>query len=109
MADDAGRYPQLAVARPFSVRRSELTCPAHSAKMMAKAAASGADEVILDLEDACAVSQKVAARATLIEALRGLDFGRSLRAYRCNGVRTPFCYRDIIEVLEACGDRVEAL
>ena len=47
------------------VRRSELACPAHSLKMMAKAAASEADEVIFDLEDGCAPSQKVAARTTL--------------------------------------------
>ena len=41
-----------------AVRRSELTCPAHSRAMIEKAAASDADEVIFDLEDACAVSQK---------------------------------------------------
>jgi citrate lyase subunit beta/citryl-CoA lyase len=51
-------YPQLTIARDFTVRRSELTCPAHSLKMMTKAAASGADEVIFDLEDASAVAQK---------------------------------------------------
>ena len=48
---------------------TELTCPAHSVKMMTKAAGSDADEVILDLEDSCGLSQKVAARKTLIEAL----------------------------------------
>src|SRR5205823_15080640 len=52
-------YEQLVIARDFSIRRSELTCPAHSLKMMTKAAGSEADEVILDLEDSCAVSQKV--------------------------------------------------
>ncbi len=102
-------FPQLTVARDFVVRRSELTCPGHSLKMATKAAGSGADEVILDLEDACAVSQKVPARATVIEALRSLDFGRSLRAFRCNGVRTPWCYRDVIEVVEAVGARLDVV
>lgn len=77
--------------------------------MMAKAAASAADVVILDLEDACAVSQKVAARATLIEALTTLDFGGKLRAFRPNNVRTKFFYRDVIEVVEAAGRNLDVL
>jgi len=104
-----GSYPQLTVARPFSVRRSELTCPAHSLKMMAKAAGSSADEVIFDLEDACALSQKVGARHTLIEAFKTLDFGGKVRAFRPNGVRTRFFYRDVIEVVEAAGAKLDVL
>jgi citrate lyase subunit beta/citryl-CoA lyase len=102
-------YAQLVIAREFSVRRSELTCPAHSMKMMAKAAASEADEVIFDLEDACAVSQKVAARKTLIEALSTLDFQGKVRAYRVNSVATRYCYRDLVEVLEAAGRFVDVV
>lgn len=77
--------------------------------MMAKAAASGADEVILDLEDAVAVSQKDAARAALIEALPNLSFGGAIRAWRCNGVQTGWCYRDIVQVVEAAGAFVDVL
>ena len=96
------------MSRP--VRRTELTCPGHSLKMMQKAAASDADEVIFDLEDACAVSQKVAARAAVIEAFRTVEFtGAKVRAYRINGPTTPYCYRDLIEVLEAVGDRVDVV
>jgi citrate lyase subunit beta / citryl-CoA lyase len=92
------------------VRRSELTCPGHSLKMMAKAAASDADEVIFDLEDACAVSQKSAARKTVIEALGTLSFtGDKVRAYRINGVETPWCYRDLVDVLEAAGKHVDVV
>ncbi len=92
------------------VRRSELTCPGHSLKMMAKAAASEADEVIFDLEDACAVSQKVAARRTVIEALNTVPFtGGKVRAYRINGVDTAWCYRDLIDVLEAAGRNVDVV
>jgi citrate lyase subunit beta/citryl-CoA lyase len=91
------------------VRRSELICPGSSPKMMAKAAASGADQVIFDLEDGCAVSQKVAARQMVIEALRTLDFGGKIRAYRPNGLTTPYCYRDVIEVVEAAGAFVDVI
>ncbi|GAC1345562.1 MAG: CoA ester lyase [Myxococcales bacterium] len=102
-------YDQLVIARKFQVRRSELTCPAHSLKMMAKAAASGADEVILDLEDACAVSQKVPARATLVQALTTLDFQGKIRAFRPNNIRTRFFYRDLIEVVEAAGRYIDVV
>src|SRR4029077_17621692 len=85
------------------VRRSELICPGSLPKMMAKAAASDADQVIFDLEDGCAFSQKVAARHMVIEALRTLHFGGKFRAYRVNGLTTPYCYRDVIEVVEAAG------
>src|SRR5438270_12962306 len=91
----------------ITVRRSELACPAHSLKMMAKAAASDADEVIFDLEDGCAPSQKIAARSTLIEALNTLDFKGKLRAFRANAVHTKFFYRDVIEVVEAAGRNID--
>lgn len=102
-------WEQLVIAREFNVRRTELTCPAHSLKMMGKAADSAADEVILDLEDSCAVSQKVAARATLIQALGNLDFKGKIRAIRPNNIRTKFFYRDLIEVLEAQGQNVDVV
>ncbi len=93
----------------MTVRRSELACPAHSLKMMAKAAASAADEVIFDLEDGCAPSQKAVARKTLIEAFNTLDFKGKIRAFRANGVHTKFFYRDVIEVVEAAGNKVDVL
>ena len=77
---------------------------------MEKAAASDADEVIFDLEDACAVSQKVSARKTVIEALSTFSFtGQKVRAYRINGVETAWCYRDLIEVLEGAGKHVDVV
>ncbi len=101
--------PQMVMAKDFVVRRSELTCPGHSLKMMAKAAASSADQVVFDLEDACAVSQKVMARATVIAALKTLDFGGKIRAFRPNNIRTKFFYRDLIEVVEAAGQSLDAV
>jgi citrate lyase subunit beta / citryl-CoA lyase len=92
-----------------TVRRSELVCPAHSLKMMAKAAAGDADEVVFDLEDGCAPSQKVAARKTLVEAFNTLDFHGKLRAFRPNGIHTKFFYRDVIDVVEAAGSRIDVI
>ncbi len=99
----------LVLARHFVVRRSELTCPGHSLKMMAKAAASNADQVMFDLEDACAVSQKVAARATVAQALNTLDFGGKIRTFRPNNIASKFFYRDLIEVVEAAGHNLDAV
>ncbi|HEY2116156.1 MAG TPA: CoA ester lyase [Candidatus Angelobacter sp.] len=93
----------------ITVRRSELACPAHSIKMMAKAAASDADEVVFDLEDGCAPSQKVAARKTLVEAFTTLDFHGKVRAFRPNGVDTKFFYRDVIDVVEAAGSKIDVM
>jgi citrate lyase subunit beta/citryl-CoA lyase len=93
----------------ITVRRSELACPAHSLKMMAKAAASEADEVVFDLEDGCAPSQKIPARKTLIEAFNTLDFSGKVCAFRPNGTHTKFFYRDVIEVVEAAGHRIDVI
>ncbi|MGB8345435.1 MAG: CoA ester lyase [Ktedonobacteraceae bacterium] len=100
---------QMVMARDFIVRRSELTVPGHSLKMMAKAAASNADQVMIDLEDACAVSQKVEARQTVIAAFNTLDFGGKIRAFRPNNIRTKFFYRDLIEVIEAAGSNIDVV
>jgi citrate lyase subunit beta/citryl-CoA lyase len=99
----------MVLAREFVVRRSELTCPGHSMKMMAKSAASNADQVMFDLEDACAVSQKVAARVTVAEALNTLDFGGKIRTFRPNNIASKFFYRDLIEVVEAAGRNLDGV
>ncbi|MGH2517169.1 MAG: HpcH/HpaI aldolase/citrate lyase family protein, partial [Ktedonobacterales bacterium] len=109
VVDTTAPSSQLVIAKGFVVRRSELTCPGHSMKMMAKAAASAADQVMFDLEDACAVSQKEAARRTVAEALNTLDFGGKIRTFRPNNIGTRFFYRDLIEVVEAAGDHLDGI
>jgi len=101
--------PNADSSLPLAVRRTELACPAHSMKMMTKAAAGEADEVIFDLEDGCALSQKLEARKTLIEALNTLNFHGKIRAFRANGIHTKFFYRDVIEVVEAAGKNIDVL
>jgi citrate lyase beta subunit len=77
--------------------------------MMQRAAATEADEVFLDLEDACAPSEKKDARALAIRALNEQNWGTKLRAVRVNGVTTRWCYADLVEVMRGAGDRVDAI
>jgi citrate lyase subunit beta/citryl-CoA lyase len=77
--------------------------------MQAKAATLEADQVLLDLEDATAPSEKVGARAVIVESLRSLDFGDRAVAVRVNGTDTQWCYRDIVDVVEPAGDHIDAL
>lgn len=90
-------------------RRSELATPASSEHMCKKAANSGADLVFLDLEDACAPAAKEAARRLAVDALTQLDWGRTLRAVRVNGLDTPWCHGDIIELVTGARDALDVL
>jgi citrate lyase subunit beta/citryl-CoA lyase len=89
--------------------RSMLFVPAADPAIIAKAAASAADAVCIDLEDSVPVGHKAAARANVSAALQQLDFGTKRRIYRINGLDTGFAYRDIIEVVEAAGDRIDLI
>jgi len=98
----------MATATPRA-RRAELATPASSEKMCEKAARSGADLVFLDLEDACAPIAKEGARATAVAALTGQDWGRTARAVRINGLETPWCHGDIIEVVTGAREALDVL
>jgi len=84
-----------------------LFVPASKPAMIQKAAASAADSVCIDLEDSVAPDEKPASRGHVIRALKELDFGRRLRMFRINALDSPFAYRDVIEVVEAVGDRLD--
>ncbi len=90
-------------------RRSELATPASSERMCEKAPSSGADLVFLDLEDACAPSAKEGARSIAVAALTELDWGRTVRAVRVNGLDTPWCHGDIIEIVTGAREAVDVL
>lgn len=89
--------------------RSELATPASSERMFAKAAASGADLVFLDLEDACAPAEREAARGKAAKALRELDWGTTTRAVRMNGVDTRWAHGDVIEVVTAAREALQVI
>lgn len=95
--------------RPRRARRVQLSTPGSSEKMMAKAAASAADHVFLDLEDAVAPNQKVAARGKIIEALNTLDWGTKIRCVRINDLSTEYAYEDIIEIVEGAGANLDTI
>jgi citrate lyase subunit beta / citryl-CoA lyase len=91
------------------LRRSELSTPASNEHMIAKAAASAADLVFLDLEDSVAPKEKVAGRAKVIHALHTLDFGKKTRAVRINDLETEYAYQDIISIVEEAGDNLDII
>lgn len=95
--------------RPKRLRRVQLAVPGSSEKMMAKAAASAADHVFLDLEDAVAPSAKVASRANIVNALRGLDWGKKTRCVRINDLGTQWAYEDIIQIVEGAGEYLDTI
>ena len=97
------------MTRPMRLRRSELSTPGSSDKMMAKAAASEADLVFLDLEDAVAPSAKVAARGAIVNALLQLDWGSKTRAVRINGLDTVWCHDDLIDVVTGAGAAIDVI
>jgi malyl-CoA/(S)-citramalyl-CoA lyase len=84
--------------RAVRAQRCELAVPATSPRFFAKAAASAADSLFLDLEDAVAPAQKDVARAQAIDALKNLDWGDKFVSVRVNGLDTPWALQDIVEV-----------
>ena len=77
--------------------------------MMEKAAASTADFVFLDLEDAVAPNQKAEARGKAVKALKTLDWGKKTRAIRINGVDTQYAHEDIIQMVTEAGDHIDII
>ena len=91
------------------LERSVLLVPASNWSMIQKTATARADAVCIDLEDAVAPDEKEASRANVVRAYRELDFGDKLRMFRMNGLDTHFAYRDLVEIVEAAGDRIDLI
>lgn len=89
------------------IERSVLSVPASNWKMIEKATAIPADAVLFDLEDGVAAGEKERSRQDVIRAVRELDWGDHRVGYRINGLDTHLFYRDLIEVVEAGGDRID--
>jgi citrate lyase beta subunit len=95
--------------RPIRLRRSILSVPANRDKLVHKAFTLAADVIMLDLEDSVPVQEKDEARQRVVQIFREQDWGGRVRAYRINAMDTPFAYRDLIDVIEAVGDRVDVI
>lgn len=93
----------------MKLRRSTLSVPGHIEKMHVKASQRDVDVIMLDLEDSVPVEAKVSARARAIQSIHALDWQGTIVTVRINGLDTPFGYRDLLEVAEAAGPRIEAV
>ena len=93
------------------LQRSELAVPGSNPSMIEKAADSAADYVFLDLEDAVAPLDKIAARKNIIEALNDIDWkakGKTI-CIRINGLDTHYMYRDVVEIVEQAGQHLDTI
>jgi len=95
--------------KKIRLHRSELAVPGSNPRMLEKAPDAGADAVFLDLEDAVAPDDKEQARKNVIEALNELDWSKCSVSVRINGLDTHYCYRDIVDVVEQAGDKLDTI
>ena len=93
----------------YRPRRTCLSVPASSAKMIEKAKSLPADEVFLDLEDAVAVDAKAQARSQAAIALSEPGWSGQLRGVRVNDWTTPWTYTDVIEVVSTAGAQLDVI
>ena len=91
------------------LRRSELAVPASNDNMFEKGAGCGADLVFLDLEDAVPAAFKEESRVKAIAALNDIDWGRTARAIRINGLDTQWCHDDVIDVVTKAGENLDTI
>ncbi|MFW3172741.1 HpcH/HpaI aldolase/citrate lyase family protein [Geodermatophilus sp. CPCC 206100] len=93
----------------FRSRRSNLAVPGSNPRFLEKAKGLPADQVFLDLEDACAPLAKPSARKNIVAALNEGGWGEKIRTVRINDWTTEWTYRDVIEVVEGAGADLDCL
>ena len=81
----------------YPCRRSWLFAPGNRPEVMAKAIASPAHAVILDLEDAVPEAEKAEARRHVANMLRSHAPASDIFV-RINALTTPFAHQDIIDI-----------
>lgn len=96
-------------ARTARANRSQMAVPGSNLRFIEKARGIPSDVVMFDLEDAVPAGEKEQARRTVIAAINEIDWGRRTLSVRINGLDTPFMYRDVIDVVEQAGDRLDLL
>ncbi len=94
---------------PARPNRCQLFGPGSRPALFEKMAASAADVVNLDLEDSVAPDDKDAARKNIIEAINDVDWGNKHVSVRINGLDTPWWYRDVVDLLEQAGERLDQI
>jgi malyl-CoA/(S)-citramalyl-CoA lyase len=96
-------------APPARLNRCQLFGPGSRPAIFEKMATSAADVINLDLEDSVAPDDKAQARASVVEAIGGIDWGHKTLSVRINGLDTPWWYRDVVDLLEQAGPRLDAI
>lgn len=91
------------------LNRSELAVPGSQPDMFEKAAKSDVDVIFLDLEDAVAPDEKEQARKNIIKGLNEIDWGTKSMSVRINGLDTHYMYRDVVDVVEQAGERLDLI
>ena len=91
------------------LHRSELAVPGSNPSLFEKAAKGGADIIFLDLEDAVAPDDKEQARKNIIKALNEIDWGSKTMSVRINGLDTHYMYRDVVDIIEQAGERLDLI
>jgi citrate lyase subunit beta / citryl-CoA lyase len=97
------------VQNAYRPRRTCLSVPGSSQKMIEKAKTLPADEVFLDLEDAVAPDAKEQARTQVAIALAEPGWAGQLRGVRVNDWTTPWTYADVIEVVSTAGGQLDVI
>lgn len=100
---------RLQPTAPSRPNRCQLFGPGSRPALFAKMAASAADVVNMDLEDSVSPADKPQARAHVIEAISAIDWGRKTLSVRINALDTPFWYRDVVDLLEQGGERLDQI
>ncbi|MEX2525962.1 MAG: CoA ester lyase [Gammaproteobacteria bacterium] len=101
-------FTQYAQATP-RLQRSELAVPGSSPDMFEKAAASEADYIFLDCEDAVVPDDKPQARKNIIQALNDIDWQGKTMSVRINGLDTHYMYRDVVDIVEQAGANLDTI
>jgi malyl-CoA/(S)-citramalyl-CoA lyase len=92
---------------PARLNRSELAVPGSQTKFFEKAAQGAADVIFLDLEDAVAPAEKETARKNIVQALNEVDWRGKTVSVRINGLDTHYMYRDVVDVVEQGGHKLD--
>jgi citrate lyase subunit beta/citryl-CoA lyase len=97
--------------RKSRLHRSELAVPGSSPKMFEKAITSNADVIFLDLEDAVSPQDKIPSRQNIIKAIKEMNWkekGKTI-SIRINSLDTHYMYRDVIEIVEEVGEKIDTI
>ena len=100
---------RLQPSAPARLNRCQLFGPGSREALFQKMATSAADVINLDLEDSVAPDDKAQARRNIIQAIGDIDWGDKTLSVRINGLDTPYWYRDVVDLLEQAGERLDQI